>query len=169
RLGQTLWGGYDRPSPDHANSKVMLLLSSHLETGHYFNPHAQRIMEAKQAGAKMIVIDPRMSNTASHAELWIAPWPGSEAAILLALASYLLRTRQINEPYLKRWLNWQTYLTERHPEAPPTFDAFLDALQDDYSSYTFEFAAQESQVPAEQLEEIARLVAGCDGALAAHI
>lgn len=169
RLGQTLWGGYDRPSPDHANAKVILLLSSHLETGHYFNPHAQRIMEAKQAGAKMIVVDPRMSNTASHADVWIAPWPGSEAAILLAIASYLLRTRQINEPYLKRWLNWQTYLAERHPDAPPTFEAFLDALEKDYSSYTFEFAAEESQVPVARLEEIARLVAGCDGALAAHI
>ena len=59
---------------------------SHLETGHYFNPHAQRIMEAKPAGAKLVVIDPRLSNTASHADLWLAPWPGSEAAILLAVA-----------------------------------------------------------------------------------
>ncbi len=50
RLGLSLWGGYDRPSPDHANANVILLLSSHLETGHYFNPHAQRIMEGKAAG-----------------------------------------------------------------------------------------------------------------------
>jgi anaerobic selenocysteine-containing dehydrogenase len=89
RFGMTLWAGYDRPSPDHANAKVILLLSSHLETGHYFNPHAQRIMEGKQSGAKLVVIDPRMSNTASHADVWIAPWPGSEAAILLAVASHL--------------------------------------------------------------------------------
>ncbi|MDN5861530.1 MAG: molybdopterin-dependent oxidoreductase, partial [Pseudonocardia sp.] len=67
RFGQTLWGGYDRPSPDHAHAKVILLFSSHLETGHYFNPHAQRIMEGKQSGAKLIVVDPRMSNTAAHA------------------------------------------------------------------------------------------------------
>ena len=47
RLGYSLWGGYDRPSPDYANARVILLISSHLEAGHYFNPHAQRIMEAK--------------------------------------------------------------------------------------------------------------------------
>ena len=41
--------GIDRPSPDHANAKVILLISAHLEAGHYFNPHAQRIMEAKAA------------------------------------------------------------------------------------------------------------------------
>ena len=169
RLGMTLWGGYDRPSPDHANSKVMLLMSSHLETGHYFNPHAQRIMEAKQNGAKLIVMDPRLSNTAGHADVWMAPWPGSEAAILLAVASYLLRTRSIDEDYVRRWYNWETYLENRHPSAPRTFEAFLDALEADYSPYTFEFAASESQVAVEQIEEVARLVAGCEGRLAGHV
>ena len=49
RLGYALWGGADRPSPDYSQTQLMLLLSSHLETGHYFNPHAQRIIEALQA------------------------------------------------------------------------------------------------------------------------
>ena len=47
RLGYALWSGWDRPSPDHTNARFMLLLSAHLESGHYFNPHAQRIIEAK--------------------------------------------------------------------------------------------------------------------------
>ena len=81
RLGYALLSGGDRPSPDHAHAKFILLLSSHLETGHYFNPHAQRIMEGKVHGnAKLVVLDPRLSNTASHADLWLSPWPGSEAA-----------------------------------------------------------------------------------------
>ena len=169
RLGLGLWGGFDRPSPDHANAEVILLLSSHLETGHYFNPHAQRIMEGKMDGAKLVVMDPRMSNTASHADLWVAPWPGSEAAILLAVAAYLLRTRQIDEPYLRRWLNWQTYLENLHPDSPRTFDAFLDRLTEDYADYTFEYAAAEAEVPVERIEELARVVARCNGRLAAHV
>src|SRR6266511_691656 len=52
RLGYDLWQGMDRPSPDHANARFILLLSSHLETRHYFNPHAQRIMDGKMRGAK---------------------------------------------------------------------------------------------------------------------
>ena len=47
RTGYQFWMGTDRPSPDHANAKVIFLISSHLETGHYFNPHAQRIIEAQ--------------------------------------------------------------------------------------------------------------------------
>ena len=52
RVGYALWMRHDRPSPDYANAKFILLLSAHLETGHYFNPHAQRIIEAKTKGAK---------------------------------------------------------------------------------------------------------------------
>ena len=169
RFGQSLWGGFDRPSPDYANAKVILLLSSHLETGHYFNPHAQRIMEGKLDGAKLIVVDPRMSNTASHANLWLAPWPGSEAAILLAIASYLLRTGQINGTYLERWFNWDTYLDNLHPNAPKDFATFLSLLTADYEHFTFEFAAAEAQVPVARIEEMARLVAQCDGRLSAHV
>ena len=67
RLGYTLWQGADRPSPDHANARFILLISAHLETGHYFNPHAQRIVEGMMAGAKVAVIDTRLSNTAARA------------------------------------------------------------------------------------------------------
>ncbi|MGH3436097.1 MAG: molybdopterin-dependent oxidoreductase [Sciscionella sp.] len=169
RFGMGLWAGYDRPSPDHANAKVILLLSSHLETGHYFNPHAQRIMEGKQSGAKLVVVDPRMSNTAAHADAWLAPWPGSEAAILLAIAAYLLRTGQVDRAYLYRWFNWRTYLAECHPAAPEDFDTFLDRLTADYAEYTFEYAAEEASIPAEKIAEIAELVAGCDHRLAAHV
>ena len=83
RLGYAIWQGIDRPSPDYANARFILLLSSHLETGHYFNPHAQRIMDGKQAGAKLCVVDIRHSNTASMADHWLAPWPGTEAMMLL--------------------------------------------------------------------------------------
>jgi len=67
RFGYNLWYGYDRPSPDHANAKFILLISAHLESGHYFNPHAQRIIEGMMNGAQLAVMDPRLSNTASMA------------------------------------------------------------------------------------------------------
>jgi len=81
RAGFQFWMGIDRPSPDHEHAKVIFLISAHLEAGHYFNPHAQRITEARQNGAKVIVVDTRLSNTASHADHWLSPHPGSEAAI----------------------------------------------------------------------------------------
>ena len=74
RFGYSMWGGYDRPSPDHANANVILLVSAHLESGHYFNPHAQRINEAQVHGrAKLISKDPRQTKTPAKAENWDAP------------------------------------------------------------------------------------------------
>ena len=168
RAGYAFWMGFDRPSPDHAKANVILLISSHLETGHYFNPHAQRIMEGKMAGAKLIVFDTRLSNTASMADAWIAPWPGSEAAILLAIARHLVATRRYDRDFVRRWVNWEQYLSAEHPNSPLSFGTFEEKLLELYARYTFEFAEKESGVSARVLEGIAEDVAGCGGRLAAH-
>jgi anaerobic selenocysteine-containing dehydrogenase len=172
RAGYAFWMGYDRPSPDHAHANVILLISSHLETGHYFNPHAQRIIEGKMNGAKLIVMDTRLSNTASMADTWIAPWPGSEAAILLAIANYLIQTGRYNREFVRKWVNWEEYLanapSEQSPVSSPQFSDFEDALKKEYAQYTFEFAAQESGVDARVIQDLAETVANCGGKLATH-
>ena len=168
RAGYAFWMGFDRPSPDHAKANVILLISSHLETGHYFNPHAQRIIEGKMAGAKLIVWDTRLSNTASMADTWIAPWPGSEAAILLAIANHLITTGRYDRDFVRRWVNWEEFLKAEAPKDPLTFEAFETALRNHYARYTFELAAQESGVEAHILRGIAEDVANCGGKLATH-
>ena len=170
RFGYSTWGGFDRPSPDHENAKVILLLSAHLESGHYFNPHAQRIIDAQVHGnAKLVVVDPRLSNSAAKVDEWVSPWPGTEAAMLLSIAAYLMRTDAVAWDYIERWVNWSTYMEKLHPDQDPKdFGAFKKALTEDYQQYTFEFAAQECRVPAKQIEHVATIVAGCDRKLAAH-
>jgi anaerobic selenocysteine-containing dehydrogenase len=169
RAGYAFWHGMDRPSPDHAHARFILLLSSHLETGHYFNPHAQRIIEAKSRGAKVAVIDSRLSNTASMADYWLAPWPGSEAALLLAMAHVLIREQRYDAEFVRRWVNWEEYLREEHPSLPVTFEAFHQAIDDHYARYTPEFAARESGVSPETIVELARAVGAAGSALATHI
>ncbi len=169
RAGYAFWHGMDRPSPDHANARFILLLSSHLETGHYFNPHAQRIIEAKMRGAKIAVIDSRLSNTASMADFWLSPWPGTEAAILLAMARVLVMERLYDRAFVEKWTNWDEYLREERPDLPVTIDAFHTALEELYAPYTPEFAASESGVAAATIVEIARTIGAAGGALATHI
>jgi anaerobic selenocysteine-containing dehydrogenase len=168
RAGYQFWSGIDRPSPDHANSKVMYLVSSHLETGHYFNPHAQRIMEAKKQGAKLIVVDTRLSNTATHADFWLAPQPGSEAAMHLAIANYLIQNDLYNEEFVRRWWNWQEFLEATQGGLEATFENFKHALRLEYEAYTFAFAAQESGIDPEILERVAETVATAGTQLSTH-
>ncbi|MBI3654432.1 MAG: molybdopterin-dependent oxidoreductase [Acidobacteria bacterium] len=169
RVGYALWQGADRPSPDHANAKFILLLSSHLETGHYFNPHAQRIMDGKMAGAKIATIDPRLSNTASMSDYWLSPWPGTEAALLFAMAMVNLNDGTFNAEFLRRWVNWEEFLQAEHPQSPCTFDEFIAALKTTYAKYTPEYAAEECGVPAAKIIEVAREIAKAGTAFSTHV
>lgn len=168
RLGYSLWHGYDRPSPDHANARFVLLVSAHLESGHYFNPHAQRIIEARLRGARMAVLDTRLSNTASVADYWFPTQPGSEAALLLTFCRELLRTGAYDRTFLETWTNWRTYLKERHPDRPLAFDSFIEALIDDYAEFTPEFAARECGVDTQMIHDVVRDIAAAGNRLATH-
>ncbi len=169
RTGYSLWHKADRPSPDHAHARTILLLSSHLETGHYFNPHAQRIVEGLMDGAKLIVMDPRLSNTASIADLWLPTYPGSEAAVLLAMGRILIEEGCIDRDYLHDWVNWREYLRARHPDDPLEFEVFLERVLGEYADFTPEFAEQESGVAASSIVQAARWVGDAGHRFASHV
>jgi anaerobic selenocysteine-containing dehydrogenase len=169
RLGYALVAGADRPSPDYARAKTVLLLSAHLEAGHYFNPHAQRIIEGRQQGARLIVMDPRLSNTAAKADLWLPTWPGSEATVLLAIARHLLETDQVDQAFLRAHANWPETLDHLRPGASADFETFVQALKSHLEGYTFERAERESGVSRRKLREAAEWIGGAPGALASHV
>jgi anaerobic selenocysteine-containing dehydrogenase len=168
RFGYAIWHAYDRPSPDHANADFIFLISSHLEAGHYFNPHAQRIIEGKLAGAKLAVMDPRLSNTASMADYWMPTRPGTESAALLAMAGVILAEKLYDAEFLRRWVNWDDYLREQHPDRPRTFEQFIEALQVDYARFTPQYAADECGISAEMIVEVARRIGRAGHRFAAH-
>ncbi len=169
RAGWHYWTGMDRPSADFANAKVIFLVSAHLETGHYFNPHAQRITQAKERGAKLIVLDTRLSNTATHADYWLSPYPGSEAAINLAIANYLIQEELFDREFVRKWWNWQEWLECAHPELEADFETFISLLKETYAPYTFDYAAAESRIDKKVLLEVAEIVATAGEKFASHI
>ncbi|HEX7300351.1 MAG TPA: molybdopterin-dependent oxidoreductase, partial [Solirubrobacteraceae bacterium] len=169
RTGYGFWSGTDRPSPDYVNARFVLLCSAHLESGHYFNPHAQRLVEAQHRGAKLAVIDPRLSNTAVRADYWLPTWPGTEAAVLLAMAKVILDEDLLDREFVRRWVNWRTYLRHRAPGAEPTFERFLRELRAEYARYTPEFAERESGLPAATIMQVAREIAAAAPAFCSHI
>jgi anaerobic selenocysteine-containing dehydrogenase len=169
RLGYALWSGADRPSPDYSGTAFILLLSSHLETGHYFNPHAQRIIDAKSAGARIAVIDTRLSNTVSHADHWISTWPGSEAALLLGVARNLLATGRFDRDFLRRWTNWEAFLAARSPGGPATFERFLAVLLATYDAFTPERVAEECRIPKGTVASLADEIARAGTRFSSHL
>ncbi len=168
RIGYQSWMGHDRPSSDFANAEVILLVSAHLEAGHYFNPHAQRIIEAQSRGATVICIDPRLSNTGSKADHWLPAWPGTEAFLLLAVARLLVADGTWNESFVRRWTNWETYLRRTRSDLPVEWASVRPALLDAYAEYTPEAAEQKTGVAAETIREIATVIGAHPTKFASH-
>jgi len=169
RLGYVLWHHADRPSPDHANARFILLLSAHLESGHYFNPHAQRIIDGKMAGAKLAVMDPRLSNTASMGDYWMPSYPGTEAAVLLAMAKLILDENRFDAAFMKNWTNWEELEVDGFKADSHNFDAAIEALKRHYAQYTPEFAEKESGVKADVIVKVAREIADAGSRFASHL
>lgn len=168
RFGYNIWQGYDRPSPDYANAEFILLISAHLESGHYFNPHAQRIMEGMMKGGKLAVMDPRLSNTASMADYWMPTYPGTEAAALLAMVRVILQEGIYNRAYMHDWVNWKEYLQKVHPDAKEDFDVFIEKVIEEYAEYTPEFAEKETGIKAETIVEVARGIGKAGSKFSTH-
>ncbi|MDY6819732.1 MAG: molybdopterin-dependent oxidoreductase [Halobacteriales archaeon] len=169
RTGYGLWHKYDRPSADFANAEFILLLSAHLESGHYFNPHAQRIMEGMQEGGQLAVMDPRLSNTAAMSDIWMPTQPGSEASVLLAMANVILDEGLYDAEFMRNWVNWQQFLDEEHPGRERTFETYLSTIKDTYAEFTPAFAANESGVDAAKIEKVARKIGTAGDRYASHI
>ena len=168
RIGYQSWMGHDRPSSDFANAEVIFLISSHLEAGHYFNPHAQRIIEAQTNGATVICVDPRLSNTGSKADHWLPAWPGTEPFLLLAIARLLVLNGAWERDFVRRWCNWEVYLRERHPHRAVEIDSVGPALLDDYAAYTPTEAERVCGVAADRISEIAQIIGAHPTRFASH-
>lgn len=168
RMSSLLWVNDDCSSPDWQNSRLIFLQSSHAaDAGHYFQQSAGQIAKARQKGAKLVVMDPRLSNSAGIADLWIPAWPGTESAIYLALAARLLKEKRYDRDFVREWWNWHDLMDDADElkvlldrgllKALPkgnTFEDFEALLLDLYGDYTLEWAAEEARVPVAKLEKL---------------
>jgi anaerobic selenocysteine-containing dehydrogenase len=116
----------------------------------------------------VVVLDTRLSNTATHADWWLSPQPGSEAAINLAIAHHIIATGRHDRDFVRRWWNWQEYLAACRPEGPQTFEEFERLLTELYAGFTFEYAGSESGIAPGVLREVAEAVASAGTRFAAH-
>src|SRR5207247_1996867 len=117
----------------------------------------------------LAVVDPRLSNTASMADYWLAPWPGTEAALLLAIAKELLDTDRFDREFVRQWTNWDQYMREERPREEATFDNFVAALRQEYARYSLEYAEAETGVAADQIRAVADEIARAGSAFSAHV
>ena len=105
------------------------------------------VREAQRAGARLVVIDPRATTLARHADIHLAPHPGTDLPIALALHRFLFETGAADEAFLAEFTTGADRLRARADEWP------------------IERAAQVSGVDAAQLCAFAELYASTSPAL----
>lgn len=75
------------------------------------NPFATRrinvrdITQALSRGAKLLVIDPRRTEIAEKADLWLQIRPGTDGALILSLISVLLKEELYDKEFIREWTN----------------------------------------------------------------
>jgi len=166
REGTIQWANDDRNSPDWGNAEMIFLQSSHAaDAGHYFQQSAGLIADARKNGAKLVVIDPRMSNSAGMADLWIPAWPGTEAALYLYLANRILNEKDkngdnyVDDAFVKEWVNWDRLMANKDylekmvgydyiskiPKGD-SYEDFIELAKELYAPYTKEMVVRECKL-----------------------
>jgi thiosulfate reductase / polysulfide reductase chain A len=61
------------------------------------------ILEAQKQGMKMVVIDPRLTETASHADLWLQLRPGTDGALFWGMVKYVIDKDLVDHDFIDNW------------------------------------------------------------------
>ncbi len=103
--------------------------------------NAQQIIhieKARQSGAKVVVIDPRRTESAEKADILIQPKPGTDAFLALTLANVLIQNEQIDKEFINKYVSG--------------FELFEYHVR----QFTPEKAEKITNVPVQAIEELSR-------------
>lgn len=139
-LSERLTCGF-MPNPDYEAQPACIMVwgSNMAETR--IGEHG-RIVEALEKGARLIVIDPRKTQLAARANLWLRVRPGSDLALALGMINVIVNEGLFDKSFVDKW----TIGFER--------------LKEHIRGYSPQEIERITWVPAETIVAAARLYAG---------
>lgn len=99
------------------------------------------ILNAKKKGAKLIVVDPRCTEPAQRADIWLQIRPGTDCALLMGMIHVIINEGLYDEQFVRKWCYG--------------FDKLAERAQD----YPLEKVAEITWVPAHKIRDAARMYA----------
>jgi anaerobic selenocysteine-containing dehydrogenase len=130
---------------DFAHAKLIVVWGANPSvTGFHLVPY---IRAAREAGAKLVVVDPRVTPLAREADLHVPLKPGTDLAVALALHRHLFESGAADQAFLAAHADGADRLRERAAE------------------WTFERAASVAGIQASMIHELADLYTAASPAL----
>ncbi len=87
---------------DMINSKNIVIWGSNPAEASFSRSSWYYVCKAKEAGARITVIDPLYTSSAAHADEWIPIRCGTDSALMCAMANYIVSNGLENTEYLKK-------------------------------------------------------------------
>jgi thiosulfate reductase / polysulfide reductase chain A len=100
-----------------------------------------RVKSSLKRGLRLIVVDPRETQMAKMADIWLSVRPGTDAAVALAFNHVIIQEGLYDKEFVEKWT------------------VGFDRLKERVRAYTPEWAAEISWVSAEKIRAAARLYA----------
>jgi anaerobic dimethyl sulfoxide reductase subunit A len=144
--------GFDAATMQYA--ELILLWGANLLEARLGTEINQRLMEAKQRGAQIVVIDPRRSETVKHTATWWIPCrPGTDTALMLAVLYVLITENRLDRPFIAE-----------HSVGFDQLERYVLG-QDGSEPHSPDWAAPVCGVPAEDICRLARAYAAAKPAM----
>ncbi|KXA96608.1 hypothetical protein AKJ39_04405 [candidate division MSBL1 archaeon SCGC-AAA259J03] len=103
--------------PDYENSDCIMVWGANPLIAH--PTKGNEIIKAIRKGGKLIVVDPRETQLASKADLWLQVRPGTDDALALGMINYIVEEELYDDKFVEKWCYGFNKLKERAREFPP--------------------------------------------------
>lgn len=144
-------GDYSQQFPDRYDNpnwkcpEVVVIWGNNPVVSNSDGLYGHWIVDVMKRGAKLVVMDPRMTWLANRAECWLRVRPGTDAALALGIANVIIEEDLYDHEFVENWCFGFEEYAERCAEFPP------------------EKVEEICWVPADKIREAARMIAKADG------
>jgi len=97
------YGDENVPEADYENTALLLIWGHNPYTSVRCN--VRDIHLARKKGATLVVIDPRRTELAEKADLWLQVRPGTDGALILGLIHLLVKQGTYDDEFVRNWTN----------------------------------------------------------------
>ncbi len=125
RLGRWAAGGQRFADSDVwllAGTNPLVSMQGGVFTGFPIHDGFRRLQELKRKGLRLIVVDPRRTEVATHADIHLQIIPGTDAVLFAGLLNGLIQNSLIDTEFCDRWVNG---LSELRAAIEPFTQAFV--------------------------------------------